>query len=152
MKRIPQFALLTAIATMIVMATALIGYGVYQIFTNPEEPGHPLSTRLLNGIGYAIVAIAVFDVAKYLLEEEVSEHRELRRAGEARRSLTKFITIITIAVFLEALVFLFQAGKAQPVSNIIYPMLLLLVGVGMMLGLGLYQRMSADAEDKTGEH
>ena len=68
-----------------------------------------------------IIAVAVFEVAKYILEEEVIEPTEMRHAGEARRSMTKFISTIAIAVFLEALVTIFQASKAPDLSNMLYP-------------------------------
>jgi hypothetical protein len=145
-------AFVAATVTLMAMAMALIGYGVFQVFVDPGTPPKPFSTRLLNGIGYVVIATAVFDVAKFLLEEEgILRDRDPRRMDEARRSLTKFITIITIAVFLEALVMVFEAGKAAPLSNMIYPTLLLLAGVGVLLGLGLFQRLSADAERKSGE-
>ena len=56
---------------------------------------------LLTAIGYVVIAMAVFDLAKYFVEEEVIRAREMRNPGEARRSLTKFISTISIAVFIE---------------------------------------------------
>jgi hypothetical protein len=94
--------------------------------------------------------MTVSDSAKYLLEEEVLRGRELRHAGEARRSLTKFISTIAIAVFLEALVMVFQAGKER-VADIVYPTLLLLAGAAMILALAVFQRLSAAVERQTGE-
>ena len=93
-------------------------------------------------VGYTIISIAVFDVAKYLLEEEAIRAREMRHAGEARRSLTKFISTIAIAVFLEALVSVFEAAK-QDMRMMLYPTLLLFGGISLVVGLGVYQRLSA---------
>ena len=91
--------------------------------------------------------MAVFDVAKYFVEEEVIRGREMRLASEARRSLTKFISTIAIAVFIEALVMVFRAG--QPGRRLmLYPAAILLPGVLIILGLGLYQRLSADVEGR----
>jgi len=58
-----------------------------------------------------VIAIAVFDFAKYFIEEEVIRGREMRLMSEARRSLTKFISTISIAVFIEGLVLVFQVSK-----------------------------------------
>ena len=66
---------------------------------------------MLSAIGYVVIAMAVFDVAKYFIEEEVIRGREMRDAAEARRSLTKFVSTIAIAVFIEGLVIVFQASK-----------------------------------------
>jgi hypothetical protein len=99
----------------------------------------------LNGIGYVVVSIAVFDVAKYLVEEEVVRGRELRVASEARRSLTRFISTIAIAIFLEALVTVFRVTH-QDVDKLLYPTALLISAIMLVLGLGLYQRLSVTVE------
>lgn len=109
----------------------------------------PVGDALLDAVGYMVIAIAVFDVAKYLLEEEVVRTRELRSAAEARRSLTKFLSTIAIAVFLEALVGVFEAAKSD-IRLMLYPTMLLVAGVFMILGLGLYIRFSAEAETQVG--
>jgi hypothetical protein len=109
----------------------------------------PVDRALLDAVGYMVIGIAVFDVAKYLLEEEVVRTRELRSAAEARRSLTKFLSTIAIAVFLEALVGVFETAK-DDIRLMIYPTLLLIAGVFMILGLGLYIRFSAQAEMQVG--
>jgi hypothetical protein len=99
----------------------------------------------LSGIGYVVVAIAVYDVAKYLIEEEVVRGRELRVASEARRSLTRFISTIAIAVFLEALVTVFRVTQ-DDVKELLYPTALLIAAILLVLGLGVYQRLSVTVE------
>lgn len=103
----------------------------------------------LGGIGYVVVAIAVFDVAKYLIEEEVVRGRQMRVASEVRRSLTQFISTIAIAIFLEALVTVFRVSQ-QNVPHLLYPTMLLVAGILLVLGLGMYQRLSADVEKQVG--
>ena len=99
----------------------------------------------LIGIGYVVVSIAVFDVAKYLIEEEVMREREMRVASETRRSLTRFISTITIAIFLEALVMVFRVSQDK-ISDLVFPTLLLFAGMALVLTLGVYQRLSAMVE------
>lgn len=104
---------------------------------------------VLRGVGYIVIAIAVFEVAKYLVEEEVMRGREMRSPGEARRSLTKFISTISIAVFLEALVTVFRVSHTN-VADLIYPAILLLTATAMIIGLGVFQRLSATVEAQVG--
>jgi hypothetical protein len=110
--------------------------------------GDGVGMAALSGIGYVVVSIAVFDVSKYLIEEEVIRGREMRVASEARRSLTRFISTIAIAVFLEALVIIFRVGR-QNAPDLPYPTALLLVGILLVVGLGVYQRLSAKVENRT---
>ena len=49
-------------------------------------------------------------------------------------------------MFLEALVAVFQTSKGTDMSMMLYPTLLLFSGVTMVVGLGVYQRLSTSAE------
>jgi hypothetical protein len=104
---------------------------------------------VLRGVGYIVISIAVFEVAKYLIEEEVVRGREMRSPGEARRSLTKFISTISIAVFLEGLVAVFRVSH-EDVTRLLYPAALLLTAIAMIIGLGVFQRLSAATEQEIG--
>jgi len=131
---------------MMLLAAGLIVFAGIQLATVFATPESAIGRQLLDSVGYTIIAIAVFEVAKYIFEEEVLNPTEMRHAGEARRSMTKFISTIAIAVFLEALVAVFQTSKEADVSNMLYPTILLFAGVALIVGLGAYQRLSATAE------
>jgi hypothetical protein len=131
---------------MMILAGGLIVYAGMELVNAFTAPEHDVGRSLLDSVGYTVIAIAVFEVAKYILEEEVIDPTQMRHTGEARRSLTKFLSTITIAVFLEALVAIFQASKAEDISNMLYPTILLFGGVALIVGLGAYQRLSASAE------
>jgi hypothetical protein len=130
---------------LMLLALGMILQGVYQPVAAFGRSGTEGATALLSAIGYVIIAIAVFDVAKFLIEEEVINEREKGSASEARRSLTRFISTIAIAVFLESLVTVFRVSTDR-VAEMIYPTLLLIAGTGLILGLGVYQRLSATVE------
>jgi hypothetical protein len=127
------------------LALSLIVYAGWHVLEALADSAGAAGPSLLDAVGYTIIAVAVFDVAKYLFEEETIRGRELRHAGEARRSLTKFVSTISIAVFLEAIVALFEAGKTS-MPDMLYPTILVFAGVALIVGLGVYIRLSADAE------
>lgn len=131
---------------MMILAGGLVVYSVVQLFQGFGSADVSNGRALLDSIGYAIIAIAVFEVAKFIFEEEVVSPTELRHAGEARRSLTKFISTIAIAIFLEALMAIFETTKGGRIDLMLYPTLLLFAGVTLIVGLGIFQRLSVDAE------
>lgn len=146
------FGIANAVYTIISLTLALISvamviYAVWEVWI-AIAAGAGIIGKILDAIGLIVVAVAVFDVAKYLMEEEVLRDRELRSAREARRTLTKFIVIITIAVNLEALVFIFGAGSTD-ISTLLYPTALLTSGTLMVIGLGIFQRLSVSAENES---
>ena len=138
-------AFLVASLALLLLAASLIGFGAYEVFRAAISPEPMAGGELLQAVGFVIIAIAVFDVSKYLLQEEVLRPRELRNAGEARRSLTKFVSTIIIAVFLEGLVTAFESGR-EDVTALLYPTLLLATGTLLLVGLGVFQRLTASVE------
>lgn len=104
-----------------------------------------LVTALLDAIGLIVIGMAVFDVSKFLLEEEVLKSHEATTPAKQRATLLKFLVIISIAVSLEALVFIFDAGK-KDISTLIYPTFLLIAAVLLVISLGVYQKLSRDEE------
>jgi len=134
-----------ASVVLMLIALALSIYSAGLIFVALRSPWAEAGPGLLESIGYVVIAMAVFDVAKYFVEEEVIRGREMRLASEARRSLTKFVSTIAIAVFIEGLVLVFRQS-GQDIAMILYPAAILLMGILIILGLGVYQRLSADVE------
>ena len=135
---------------LLLAAMALIGFGVKDALHGIGSPDKSGSDAVLDVLGYVIVAIAVFDVAKYIFEDEVRRGNEKRSAAEARRSLTKFLSTIVIALFLEALVVVFKTAR-EDVAQLLYPTALLIASVLVLVGLGVFQRLSATVEEKVGD-
>lgn len=135
--------LYTAIAVALLgAALLLIGVAIWRTATGFWTGDGALET-MLDGIGLIIIAVAVADVGKFLFEEEVIADRELRRPAEARGSLTKFMSIIIIALSLESLVLITKSSRGA-IADIVYPGLLGLLAVLAMVGLGLFQKLSQD--------
>lgn len=126
--------------TLLAAAVMLMLVAIWRTATGFWTGDWALET-MLDGIGLIIIAVAVADVGKFLFEEEVISDRELRRPAEARGSLTKFMTIIIIALSLESLVLITKASRTS-MSDIVYPALLVLLAVLAMVGLGLFQKLS----------
>ncbi|WP_186420318.1 GNAT family acetyltransferase [Bosea sp. CS1GBMeth4] len=147
--------LYSGIAGALLLASVLLmGVAISRAFTG-FRTGEGALDAMLDGIGLVIIAVAVADVGKFLFEEEVIADRELRRPAEARGSLTKFMTIIIVALSLESLVLITKASREKP-AEILFPALLMLVAVAALVGLGLFQKLShrvtAAIPDEAGDH
>ena len=128
-------------------AAALMGLAVALLVTSVERwltaalGDRELLHQTLECIGLVTIAMAVFEVGKFMVEEELIRERQLRSVLEARRSLTKFLTIVVITVSLEGLVLVFET-KLEQLSDLIYPTALLLVSAITVVALGAFQRLS----------
>ncbi len=128
-----SFALLGA-------SIVLIGVAVWRT-SNGFWTGDGALYTMLDAIGLVIIAVAVADVGKFLFEEEVEADREMRRPAEARGSLTKFMSIMIVALSLESLVLIAKTSR-ETMGDLIYPGLLMLLAVLALVGLGLFQKLS----------
>ena len=140
-----RVAFASASLVLMAMSLALVIYGTSEVIFSATWTD--AGNALLIGIGYVVIAMAVFDVAKYFVEEEVIRGREMRSPAEARRSLTKFIATISIAVFIEGVVIAFHVSK-QDVALMLYPTALLLTAILIVVGLGAFLRLSSAVEEK----
>jgi putative Mn2+ efflux pump MntP len=131
---------------LVALAALLLGYGLWSVVRAAMGDGDVV-LAVLEALGLVIVALAVFDVGKYIYEEEIERERELRSAVEARQSLTKFMVIIAIAASLEGLVQVVHAAKADRAA-LVDATLLLLAAVAVVVGLGVYQRLTVPTEAK----
>jgi hypothetical protein len=120
------------------LAFSLVVSGAWQL-TRGALGGEVGIFNLMNGVGLLIVSLAIADVAKFVVEENVVRERELRSPAEALRSLTKFMTIIIIALSLEGVVGIFEAGREKQFEQLIYPSIVMLAAVLALVGLGQFQ-------------
>lgn len=128
-----------------VISLTMMGVALWDIWISVHEKTL-LITALLDAIGLIVIGMAVFDVSKFLLEEEVFIGSVTKSPAKQRGTLVKFLVIIAIAVSLEALVFIFDAGK-KDVTTLIYPTFLLISAVLVVVGLGLYQKLTLDEKE-----
>lgn len=128
--------------SLALISLTMMAVGLWGIWVSVHEKTL-LVKALLDAIGLMVVGMAVFDVSKFLLEEEVFHSSGAKSPSKQRETLIKFLVIIAIAVSLEALVFIFDAGKKDS-SNLIYPTFLLITAILVVVGLGVYQKLTRD--------
>ncbi|PCJ84691.1 MAG: general glycosylation pathway protein [Thiotrichaceae bacterium] len=94
---------------------------------------------------FLTLALAVFDLGKTTIEEEVLMHKDIFRHSSTRRTITRFIAAILIAVSIEALLLMFKSALGDG-QNIIAAVWMMFSAVGLLVGLGIYVYLGARAE------
>ncbi|NOY63632.1 MAG: general glycosylation pathway protein [Gammaproteobacteria bacterium] len=94
---------------------------------------------------YLTLSLAIFDLGKTTLEEEVLMHKDIFRHSSTRRTITRFIAAILIAVSIESLLLIFKSALGDG-AMIIEAVWMMLSAVGLLVGLGIYVYLGAQAE------
>lgn len=142
------FIYLIAVIALTLMALLIMGWSVYEVVAHvltPDGLEAGFISKMLTSVGAIIISVAILDVAKYMIEEEVVRSKQLHTPKGAREALTKIMVIVSIAVSIEGLIYIFKAGSTD-LKLLIYPALLIFTSVLIMVGLGVYQKMSMKLE------
>ena len=135
---------------LFVISFIIIVWSVWQIALdllngNPTQKSE-LLYKVMDEVAFIIFSIAVADVAKYLMVEEVLHGKEKKPAAERRRALSNLILIISTAFSLEGLILTIQVAKTK-LENLVYPIMLLVVSAILLVSLGLYQKLTSTSKD-----
>ena len=101
--------------------------------------------RPFGAIIFLTLGLAVFDLGKTILEEEVLMHKDIFRHSSTRRTITRFVAAILIAVSIEALLLMFQAALGQG-EGVLAGVWMMFTAIGLLIGLGIYVFLGAQAE------
>ena len=129
----------------------LVIYLLYKVFAgmvdlvlNEDIQSDPLKPFTI--IIFVTLALAIFDLGKTILEEEILMHKDIFRHSSTRRTITRFISTILIAVSIEALLTMFKAALGQT-EYVIPAVLMMFAVVGLLVALAIYVYLGAKAED-----
>jgi hypothetical protein len=141
-----------SIYAMIVVGLFLVvGLLLYSAVTElaglitPGSSAHELHLKPFGVVIFLTLALAIFDLGKTTLEEEVLMHKDIFRHSSTRRTITRFIAAILIAVSIEALLLMFKAALGEP-QYLERATWMMVAAIGLLIGLGVYVYLGAKAE------
>ena len=113
--------------------------------TPAKVGGHDFYLQPFGIIIYLTLGLAIFDLAKTTFEEEVLMHKDIFRHSSTRRTITRFMAAILIAVSIESLLLMFKSalGDGKHLTDAVWMMM---SAVGLLIGLGLYVYLGVKAE------
>ena len=119
-------------------------FEVLQVF-KPGQAHDAMHLRPIGAIIFLTLGLAVFDLGKTILEEEVLMHKDIFRHSSTRRTITRFIAAILIAVSIEALLLMFKAALGHE-KDMLAAVWMMFSAIGLLIGLGVYVYLGAQAE------
>jgi hypothetical protein len=94
---------------------------------------------------YLTLGMAIFDLAKTTLEEEVLTHKDIFRHSTTRRTITRFMASILVAVSIEALLLMFKGAMGQS-EYLTHSVWVAMSAVFLLIGLAIYVYLGALSE------
>ena len=145
--KLSNLGYIAACVVLYLIALCILVSAVWSIIADMRSGTYTVY-KLLDEVGLIVFSMAVIDVGKYLMLEEVIRKSEAElKPAHTRKTLTKLVIIIATALGLEGLVLTIEVAK-QDVTKILYPVSVLITAALLIIGIGIYQILNARSEMK----
>ncbi len=140
-----NFSYIAGCSVLYLIAISILVSSVWSIL-NDMISGSYTVYKVLDEVGLIVFSMAVVDVGKYLMIEEVLQKGVAKQVpSQSRKTLTKFTIIIASALSLEGLVLTIEVAK-EDVSKIFYPLFVVLTATIYIVAVAIYQKLNANSE------
>lgn len=126
-------ALLIAVSLQLLFSA---GVSLYEVLGQPSAVTASFGIVVMISLG-----LAIFDLGKTILEEEVLSNKDIHHHDTSRRTITRFMSAIVIAVSIESLLLMFKSLLSDG-SQVISAVWMLMAAVALLAGLGVYLKLS----------
>ena len=113
---------------------------LFEAITEPESA----VSSTFGTVVMITLALAIFDLGKTILEEEVLKNKDINYKDTSRRTITRFMTAIVIAISIESLLLMFKSLLAGTGEQVMSAVWMLIAAVGLLSSLGVYLKLSKD--------
>ncbi|MFO7580977.1 PDC sensor domain-containing protein [Guyparkeria sp.] len=134
-------------AAMLLVAGVLFYSSMSELVHALMEPGwaSELQLKPFEVIVVLTLAMAIFDLAKTVFEEEVLLEKDVHRHSTVRRTMTRFVAAILVAILIEGLLTMFKVSMGYSDQGVTAT-LMVFAAAALLVALGLYVYLGALAE------
>lgn len=118
----------------------LVFYSLYDFLNRFSIESANIFQLIFKSVIGLTLGLAIFDLAKNLLEHEVFFKEEFHKAHGGNQLLVKFLISITIALAIEALMMVFKVALKNEYRDIIYAVSLILAISFMLFAMNKYDK------------
>jgi len=135
------------IGTLLIAVAALLLYSALESMLHVFDEDNNVATGAFGIVILITLGMSIFDLGKTILEEEVLVSKDIHHHDSTRRTISRFMAAIIIAVSIEALLLMFKSLlDGSDSSQLINAVWMLMAAVAMLTGLGVYLRLSRDEQ------
>lgn len=117
-----------------------------QAFTQSFAALTSLTNGLLRSLNTAVIALAAFELGLGVNKAYASRDSEGEILIVLRRTVSRFVSIMCIALVLEGLITVINYGRLELAGNLYYPVAILGSAAALLVALGAFLRLTQSPE------
>ncbi len=118
------------------IAILLIGYALFQFVNEITQEGNEFISAIVKGINTLVISLAMFELGAGVNKEYCSLTHEQNLFLNIRRTITRFVGTVCIALVLEALIMVIKYSQLDLAGNLYYPVSILVGSSLLLISLG----------------
>ena len=134
-------ALLFSIIFKCISATLVI-LGVYQFFHSVTGGESEFISVIVKSVNTFVIALAIFELGTGVGKEYMVSDEGENIYHNIRRTITRFVGTVCIALVLEALIMIIKYSQLELAGNLFYPVGILLGGSALLVALGIFLKLT----------
>ena len=120
------------------LALILVAVTLYQFLNTVLQPDGEVINAAVKSINTLVISLAMFELGVGISKEYVPTHGEGNIFFNIRRTITRFVGTVCIALVLEALIMIIKYSQLDLAGNLYYPVGILIGGSVLLSSLGLF--------------
>lgn len=127
------------------LALLLVGLSVTTFLNGLAEPHSELITLVVKAINTLVIALAMYELGMGVGKEYISEEAGGNVFQNMRRTITRFVGTVCIALVLEALIMIIKYSQLDLAGNLYYPVAILVGCAFLLCALGGFLALTQHA-------
>lgn len=126
------------------ISVALILLAIYGIVSAIGIRGEDLVPSIINSINTLVIALAMYELGTGISKEYTQMDDGHNIISSIRRSITRFVGTVVIALVLESLIMIIKYSQVGLAGNLHYPVAIIIATSILLLSLGGFLLMTRD--------
>lgn len=126
------------------LSLSLAGLAIFE-FASALFGEKSLGTGLVRPINFAVISLALFELGIGIRKEYTHDDETMDIFGTVRRSVTRFVAVVCVALVLEALIMVVKYSQLELAGNLYYPVAIVVAAALLLISLGGFLHLTVSS-------
>jgi len=128
----------------LMLSLTLAGIATYDFIISFFTLGDAMANGLVKAVNIAVISLAIFELGIGINKEYMSEKDDHGNNiyATVRRSITRFVTVVCVALVLEGLIMVIKYSQMDMAGNLGYPVAIISSASILLLSLGGFLKLT----------
>lgn len=120
----------------------LICFAVYKLFFTLFDPEKEIIASFIESINAFVISLAIFELGIGVGKEYSAENDNDNLYMNVRRTITRFVGTVCIALVLESLIMIIKYSQLELAGNLFYPVGIIVSSAVLLMSMGVFLRLT----------